>query len=135
MSTAKEIFLNRLENFENALSSTDLISGNLRDRQHNEKARMLRNGMAIVEYTILEDFIKKRIGEVLKEIGRSGISFNLLPAKLKETAVLSALKGIQTRADNLKRASEVILGLSHPRQYSEISKLESLVLETFPVSA
>ena len=106
MSIAKDTFLVRLSNFENALSSDDLLSRALTDRLHNEKARMLRNGMAIVGYTILEDFIKKRIGEILKDIGRTGINFSALPIKLKEAAVVSALKGVQTRADNLKRASE-----------------------------
>ena len=86
MPTAKDVFLNRLSDFKNALSSNDLISRTLVDRGHNEKARMLRNGMAIIGYTILEDFIKRRLGEIFKDIGNSGISFNALPPKIKEAS-------------------------------------------------
>lgn len=106
MATAKEIFLNRLSTLETALTSHDLISKSLTERSHNEKARLLRNGLAIIEFNILEDFIKKRLGEILKEIGRYTISFDRLPAKLKEACVVGALKGIQERSVNLKRDSE-----------------------------
>ncbi len=111
MPLAKENFIKRMETFENIVSPADpndslLVSRSLTETLHNEKVRMLRNGLAIIGYTILEDFIKKRTGEVLKEVGRTGVSFNRLPEKLRETATFSALKGVLARADVLKRASE-----------------------------
>lgn len=106
MPTAKENFIERISHFESALSSPDLISRALTDVQHNQKAKILRNGMAIIGFTILEDFIKKRIGEIFKKVGTSGIQFNRLPAKLQEASIIDSLKGIQNRAQMLKNNSE-----------------------------
>ncbi len=106
MATAKEIFLERFSNLENALSSSEVSPLSLTQRAHNEKAKMLRNGLAIIEFNIIEDFIKRRIGEAFKFIGNSGIAFNSLPDNIIEASVFYALKGIIERAENLKRTSE-----------------------------
>lgn len=111
MPTAKDNFLLRSKNFERIVSPEDvndaqLISKALTETIHNEKVKMLRNGMAIIGYTILEDFIKKRVGEVLKEIGSSRVNFNSLPNKLKNATTVGALKGIQKKAEMLKRNLE-----------------------------
>lgn len=111
MPTAKENFLSRLINFEKVVSPENpadsvLVSRSLSEISHNERVKMLRNGLAIVSYTMLEDFIKKRVGEVFKELGTSGIDFNSLPEKLKDLAVLGALNGVKSIAEMRKRNSE-----------------------------
>lgn len=115
MLSAKDNFIARISNFEKIVLPADpidsvLISKALTEIEHNAKVKMLRNGMAIIGYTILEDFIKKRIGEIFKEIGKTNVSFGALPIKLQEAATISALKGVQNRADNLKRVSEDYVG-------------------------
>ena len=106
MATAKEVFIERFATLENVLSSAEVTPLSLTQRAHNEKARMLRNGLAIIEFNIIEDFIKRRIGEAFKFIGNCGISFNSLPDNIIEASVFHALKGIMVRAENLKRTSE-----------------------------
>jgi MAE_28990/MAE_18760-like HEPN len=108
MNTAKNNFILGMDNFESIVSpkNTDdeiLVTKAFTEIIHNKKVKMLRNGMAIIGYTLLEDFIKKRAGEVLKEIGRTSVNFNSLPPKLKEATTVGALKGIQIRAELLKR--------------------------------
>jgi len=115
MPSAKHNFLERINNFEKIVSpvnpaNSTLASLALTEVEHNEKVRMLRNGMAIVGFTILEDFIKKRTGEILKEIGSTGINFNNLPDKLKDAVTVGALKGIQNRAEVLKNNTEDYIG-------------------------
>jgi len=110
MPTAKENFISRISNFEKIVSpenSSDavLVTRALTETVHNEKVRMLRNGMAIIGFTILEDFIKNRMSEVLKSIGSSRVNFNQLPSKLKDATTIGALKGIKTRAEVLKTNS------------------------------
>ncbi|MBL4782282.1 MAG: hypothetical protein JKX92_08575 [Porticoccaceae bacterium] len=110
MPTAKDDFIYRISNFEKIVSpenSSDsvLVTRALTETVHNEKVRMLRNGMAIIGFTILEDFIKNRISEVLKAIGNSRVNFNQLPSKLKDATTIGALKGIKTRAEVLKTNS------------------------------
>jgi len=111
MASAKENFISRIATFNSIIHPvlTDDISLNskaLTETLHNEKVRMLRNGMSIIGFTILEDFIKRRIGEILKIIGTTGCNFNSLPEKLKEDVTFYALKGINSRAETLKRNSE-----------------------------
>ncbi|MDF2517447.1 MAG: hypothetical protein K0R59_2743 [Sphingobacterium sp.] len=113
MPTAKEDFIKRLNTFKSIIypetpSDINLNSGALNKILHNDKVRMLRNGMSIIGFTILEDFVKRRTGEILKDIGSTSslCSFNNLPDKLKEAVTFNALKGITARADMLRRNSE-----------------------------
>lgn len=111
MASAKENFILRIETFNSIVRPSipddiRLNSKALTETLHNEKVRMLRNGMSIIGFTILEDFIKRRIGEILKIIGTTTCSFNSLPDKLKEDVTFYALKGINSRAETLKRNSE-----------------------------
>lgn len=113
MPTAKEDFIKRLNTFKSIIYPGTTLDINLNSRSltdvlHNDKVRMLRNGMSIIGFTILEDFIKRRTGEILKEIGSTSslCSFNNLPGKLKEAVTFNALKGITARADMLRRNSE-----------------------------
>lgn len=105
MATAKEVLIERFVNLENALASTEVLPLSLTQRAHNEKARMLRNGLAIIEFNIIEDFIKRRIGEAFKYLGTCGIAFNDLPKTIIEASLYKALKGILQRAENLKRTT------------------------------
>jgi hypothetical protein len=111
MATAKNFFIERISTFSSIIypeniDDIKLNSKALTETLHNEKVRMLRNGMSIIGFTILEDFIKRRTGEVLKEISSISCAFNALPEKLKEAVTFYALKGISSRAELLKRNSE-----------------------------
>lgn len=111
MASAKDNFILRLGTFNSIIrpnlpDDIKLNSKALTETLHNEKVRMLRNGMSIIGFTILEDFIKRRIGEILKTIGTTGCNFNSLPEKLKDVVTFYALKGINSRAETLKRNSE-----------------------------
>jgi hypothetical protein len=111
MATAKNYFIERINTFNSIIfpenvDDISLSSKSLTETLHNEKVRMLRNGMTIIGFTIIEDFIKRRTGEVLKEISSTSCSFNNLPTKLKETVTFYALKGISSRAENIKRNSD-----------------------------
>ncbi|MDX5584131.1 MAG: HEPN domain-containing protein [Aureibaculum sp.] len=111
MQIAKNNFISRLNYFEEIvspenISDTLLMSRAFTETIHNEKVRMLRNGMAVIGFSILEDFIKNRMGEVLKEIGGCGVDFEHLPEKLRVASTVGALKGIQNRSELLKRNSE-----------------------------
>jgi len=111
MASSKINFISRIDTFDSIIhphsyDDIRLNSKSLTETLHNEKVRMLRNGMSIIGYTILEDFIKRRTGEILKEISLTSCNFNALPDKLKDAVTYSALKGINTRAESLKRNSE-----------------------------
>ncbi len=111
MANAKINFITRINTFEsivypNTPNDINLNSRALTETLHNDKVRMLRNGMSIIGFTILEDFIKRSTGEILKGIGLTSCNFNLLSDRLKEAVTFYALKGISSRADTLRRNSE-----------------------------
>ena len=73
---------------------------------HNSKAKILRNGLAIMSYIYLEDFIKTRFGEVLSGIDYHNVPFSDLPTRIQSTASMSALDGVKFRANVLKKKGE-----------------------------
>ena len=76
--TARHKFIDRITTFRNAIDSGIVISEGVAETDHNKRARILRNGLAIIGYTILEDFLKTRTGEVLSQfssVGNESIPF------------------------------------------------------------
>lgn len=138
MPTAKEDFISRLNTFKSIIYPETTVDINLNSKAlheilYNDKVRMLRNGMSIIGFTILEDFIKRRTGEVLKSIGSptSLCSFNNLPIKIKEVVTFNALKGISSRADMLRRNSEDHISFVQ----DETTFISSTKTATFELSA
>ncbi len=108
--TARHKFLNGIKTFKNALSldnqETMIMVDTLVDSLHDERARMLRNGLAVIGYSILEDFLKKRAIEVLSQIGtirNNPIAFNELPERLKKASTINALKGISAEVEKMNK--------------------------------
>ena len=141
MPAAKEDFISRLNTlksiiYPDTIADINLNSKALHETLYNEKVRMLRNGMSIIGFTILEDFIKRRTGEVLKSIGSpsSLCSFNNLPIKIKETVTFTALKGISARADMLRRNSEDhILFVQDETTFISSTKTASFELSAYSI--
>ncbi|WP_295716664.1 HEPN domain-containing protein [Mucilaginibacter sp.] len=106
ISAAKDSFIERIRIYNHALQHSILIDSLLTNIDHNERARFLRNGLAITGFNILEDFIKNRIGEVLALISTSGIDFSRLPERIQEITLFHSLKGIHVLSQRKKDNSE-----------------------------
>jgi hypothetical protein len=94
MPSAKMEFIERMRCLNISIISEAVSNKALTDREHNAVARMLRNGLAVVGFAALEDFIKKRSSEAMEEIGQCSVPFSKLPKKLQNAAtyeVISAL--------------------------------------------
>lgn len=94
MPSAKADFIQRIRCLNSSITSEAVTNKALSEIEHNSIAKMLRNGLAVVGFAALEDFIKKRSSEAMDEIGRTTVPFNSLPDKLQNAAtyeVLSAL--------------------------------------------
>lgn len=96
--TAKDELLGRLEHLSAAKDLPELIDRGIIPDTHNGVANLLRKGLGIVAFNILEDFIKKRSSEALSRISASRIEFVKLPVKLQDAAVLDALSSLVFRA-------------------------------------
>ena len=60
MPTAKHNFLERLFTIKKSLYIPNVIDGLPTETEHNNIARLLRNGLAVVGFVALEDFIKNQ---------------------------------------------------------------------------
>lgn len=110
MPTAKTDFIERIRCLDASIEIDSVQNRALTERQHNSIARMLRNGLAVVSFASLEDFIKKRSSEAMTEVSKCTISFTELPEKLQRAAtyeVLSALTYQLNLLDREDRASYI----------------------------
>jgi hypothetical protein len=97
VSTARVAFLARLAGFDKALTNSALAHVGAVSPP-DDPARLLRNGMAVVGFNALEDFLKQRMGEILKSISASPIPFADLPESLQRGATVGAAYALRYQA-------------------------------------
>lgn len=96
--SAKIELLERIKYLNFAIESEALINTGVGVSEHNGAANLLRKGLGIVAFNILEDFIKAKSFEALASISNSGIHYTNLSDKLQEATTLGALKALSFRA-------------------------------------
>lgn len=108
MPTAKNNFIERLVYLRKTLSIDTLNDKSTSFVEHNNIAKFLRNGLAVVGFVAIEDFIKKRTSEILNEISQTTVPFNDLPEKLQYSSTVESLgslirlvKSEPTKADEI----------------------------------
>lgn len=94
MSNARNLFHGRISSLTKSLAIDAVSARPLTEQAHNDVARMLRNGLAVVGFAALEDFIKSRTSEVLSAIGGTSIPFRDLPEKLRDAATFEAVSAL-----------------------------------------
>lgn len=95
MTSAKNDFIKRIRTLKKSISETEAVRSKAPSEiEHNEVARMLRNGLAVVGFASLEDFIKARCREVLQSIGNVGIKFEKLPEKIQIASTHGAIAAL-----------------------------------------
>lgn len=97
MSAKTELF-DRIKHLDHAISLPVLIDNGIIPNHHNGAANLLRKGLAIVAFNVLEDFIKNKSLEALKHVSESGLPFSMLPSKLQEASITGALNALTFRA-------------------------------------
>lgn len=95
--SAQTNFLKGMHGFRLARKHKDLVEKAPDEIDHNLRSKALRNGIAIIGFSILEHFIRTRTGELLLSFDQISISFEDLPKKIKEIATKGAIKGIANR--------------------------------------
>lgn len=97
MSAARMAFQARLAGYARALSDPALAHIGAVSPP-DDPARLLRNGMAVVGFNALEDFLKQRMGEVLMRISGGPISFADLPESLQRATTVGAADALRYQA-------------------------------------
>lgn len=96
--TAKSDFFTKIQYLRTATESDAVKDGVLTDTVHNGTANLLRKGLGIVGFNILEDFIKYRVLEVADLISNLSVTFDDLPDKFQKACTYGALAALPARA-------------------------------------
>lgn len=100
---AKTELVERLKYLDTAAALPVLIDIGIAPSEHNNVANLLRKGLSIVAFNILEDFIKNKAFESLNDIANSGISYSNLPIELQEFAITGALSSLKFQSGIFKK--------------------------------
>jgi hypothetical protein len=87
------------------------------ETEHNESARILRNGLAVMAFAILEDFARTRAAEQLLVL-QSKVTFNALPTKLQEFATVGVIDAVWHRKRYLPATQRVAFVQAHATHVS-----------------
>lgn len=101
--SAKDELFDRVKYFDYAIQQPNLIDVGIAQSEHNGAANLLRKGLGIVAFNILEDFIKNKAIEALSQVADSGIEFSKLTTELQEASILNALQALAFRAKLTKK--------------------------------
>ena len=116
MSVARNQFLARISSLARSIRIDAVKSRPLTEQAHNDVARMLRNGLAVVGFASLEDFIKSRTSEVLSEVGRTHVPFRDLPEKLRFATTFDALSALSYQLSLRAKADRVAYVQEHAQR-------------------
>lgn len=114
MPSIKEDLIERIRSLALSIEKEDVqnraLTNRQEDRDHNSAAKMLRNGLAVVSFASLEDFVKKRSSEAMIELNSCSVNFNELPVKLQDAAtheIISALSYQMGLLDKVDRTDYI----------------------------
>lgn len=111
MALARETFLASMEGVRSSLSDEALSTKALlpANAQHNQTSRILRRGLFVVTFNMLEDFLKSRMSELLELASATSLRFEDLPPGLRAAALGGAYKSGKTQATFQRGDADAIL--------------------------
>ena len=124
MPDARANFFDRIAALGNALNHESIVAGPPAEIVENARARITRNGLAVIGFTIVEDFFRARAQEVLARIGRSGVGFDRLPSGLRRMSTIRAMKAAMFQL-NIKDAQRDDIAYVQDKARSVASTLSS----------
>jgi hypothetical protein len=131
--SAKSDLMVRLKYLSQATNLPSLIDNGLTDEDHNGVANLLRKGLGIVAFNILEDYIKQKAIESLDMLSNSGIQFSDLTDELQKSSIFEALNSLNFRSDIIKRNGSLPESISLIQ--TEAFKIHSTSLHPFQLSS
>lgn len=101
--SAKTELLERLKYIDTAALLPELIDISIGANEHNHVANLLRKGLSIVAFNVLEDYIKNKSIEALNVLSSTYIPFSNLPECLQEAAISNALNSLSFQSKIFKK--------------------------------
>lgn len=95
--SARDALLATLKILQDCLDDTALIDKAPVEIAHNQRAAMLRQGLAVLIFSTVETFIRGRTGEVLGQLTNKQLKFSDLSPDLQRATTLGAIEGLRFR--------------------------------------
>lgn len=95
MSKARANLASRLAAYRSAARAELLVSRAPTETEHNARAQILRNGLAVSGFAMLEEFLKSRTAEVLQRIGAGRTAFSNLPSAVRDAATAGVVRALK----------------------------------------
>lgn len=95
--SARDSLLATLAVLKDCLNSDALIDKAPTDFAHNARARILRQGLAVLVFSTVETFIRERAGEILRSFNNPSLVFADLHPALQKASTIGALEGVRFR--------------------------------------
>lgn len=104
---SRKDFAERISTIYKSLSE-DLLNDHIPSEiEHNSRARLIRNWLAVVWFVALEDFIKKRSYETIEEIAMSWITFRSIWKDLQEALTTNLVKPLLNQLKNIDPSNKI----------------------------
>jgi hypothetical protein len=131
--TARQNFHERLAAYNAAIKEPVIVSGAPSEREHNARARLFRNGLAVMGFGIVEDFVRTRCSEILQRIGSGTTAFIDLPEALRIAATAGVTDAIRFKSSFLDKTSAEYFPLYQTNSRSIASTAE-VAYEISPIA-
>ena len=109
MSIFRQNFLDLQSVIKDTLQQAFVIDAGVGMSIHNERARLIRNGLAVMVFTSLEAFIRARVIETLRQIDNNRVAYATLPEKLRYQLSFGAINGIHHQAKRVKASDAIAI--------------------------
>ncbi|TXN73689.1 hypothetical protein FV230_00175 [Methylobacterium sp. WL6] len=83
------------------------IDQGLSPSPHNSKARILRNGLSVSAFALLENYLKDRIGEVTAELAKTSIRFDDFSVELQSFFSIKAVQGFAKQLNFAEKSDKL----------------------------
>ena len=98
MSSSQEKFIELASALRAAVAHPALMDAVIGPSKLKPEPGLLRNGLCVVGFVMLEDFMKSRVAELTKKVPNGKIPFGSLPEELRNFYTIEALEGLRSQA-------------------------------------
>jgi RiboL-PSP-HEPN len=109
MSVARSAFYETIRVMRSLAQNPLLTDLTVSASEHNIRARILRNGLIISSFALMESYLEDRLDEKIRELSNSAISYSSFNEPLRSFLTVEAIKGLATRIGFSDRSDQLQL--------------------------
>jgi hypothetical protein len=113
MSAARVSLSENAKTIAATINERYMLDDSLTSSPHNQRARVLRNGLAVCLFNMLEQFLKDRFSELIQGLSGAAIAYSDFPDELKGLVSIRAVNGLRGYLSVSDRTDRLALFHTH----------------------